>query len=819
MFKVWGRSAYKAGFPVVAALVSSVTPALAGLDTTVAFNLPAGDLARTLVTISRQGGIMISFPPEVVAGRQAAALQGSLTVREAITRVLAGTGLHMVPGAGGVTVVADTGAGSSAAAGLGDVAAIDVTDQNAGSRFGDVGFQAGDAGETVRIGGAPAKEIPLVVNTVTSNVIRSQNLTTATDAVQNISNVSVASASGGGYSFIIRGVQTSNVFINGQGVSSGAANNPGFSQVPIDDVERVEVLKGPNSILTGAVDGGGGVNITTKQPTNQDIRDMVIRYGSYGYRTLAFDLGGPIKDLEGVTYRLNLSGNTANENYAGYRDPHVGLISPVARWEDGKTSILLGIRYVDERRTPDQVTFAPANTNLTDSPFIRIPRGTPLMNPGLGNSIKTLNVYSDQSHHFGDFFGFDTTFNNKIFYEQTSVEYKYFTYSGRTGSSAGLYQTTPSYLQYHFDRITNRSDVTMTYDAGFGRQTSKFGIDFFSSYVRTASSTANIFSLNPVTGFPGRDVFDAPSSSPGSYSTIDARGIGYYYINKFDTLDDRLHILGQVRFDENYYQSRRGFKPNETINAASYPSGLSWLAGAAFDVTPYFTVYGNRTNGFAPVNGTLGATNILPPPSNKEKWEAGGRLFLLDKKLTITSAYFEQNETNSAICDPSDPSCTRVILINGLASKGAELDFQGELFPGMNIIGSFGQVVSKFQDSRIGNLVTTSPQYTASLWATYTFQDGPLNGLTLGFGGRGNSSSGTNLFRPGNPSSTQNTALSVPGYVTLDSLIGYNYDKWSIQFNVKNMLNRYYYIPSFASTYVGIGQGRTFLLTAKYSFE
>ncbi len=820
MFKVWGHSAYSAGFPVIAALMASVTPALAGLDTTVAFNLPAGDLARTLVTISRQGGIMISFPPEVVAGRQSAALQGSLTVREAIARALAGTGLRMVPGAGGVTVVADTGAGSTAAAAdLGDVAAIDVTDQGGGSRFGDVGFQAGDAGDTVRIGGAPAKEIPLVVNTVTSNVIRSQNLTTATDAVQNISNVSVSAASGGGNSFIIRGIQTSDVFVNGQGVSSGAANNPGFGQIPIDDVERVEVLKGPSSILTGAVSGGGGINITTKQPTSQEIRDMVVRYGSYGYRTLAFDLGGPIKDLDGVTYRLNISGNTANENYAGYRDPHQALISPVIKWEDGKTSILLGLRYVDERRPPNQFTFAPSNTNLIDSPYIRIPRGTPLINPLIGNSIKSLQIYSDQSHHFGDFFGFDTTFNNKIFYEQSSIDFKYFTFSGRNGPAPGMYATTPTYLQYHFDRITNRSDVTMVYDAGFGRQTSKFGIDFFSSYVRTASSPAGVFFLNPVTGFPGRDLFETPSTVSGRYSSIDARGLGYYYMNKFDTLDDRLHILGQVRFDQNYYQNSSGFKYAETKTAATYPSGLSWLAGAAFDVTPYFTVYGNRTNGWLPINGTLGNTNALSPPEIQEKWEAGGRFFLFDKKLTITSAYFEQNSTNYSICNPDDPSCSTVILINGLSSKGAELDFQGELFSGMNVIGSFGTAVSKFQDVRAGNLVTTVPQYTASLWATYTFQDGPMQGLTLGFGGLGNSNSGNNLFTTNNNGKSVNTALKLPGYIVANALIGYDYDKWSIQFNVKNIFDKYYYQPSFSSNYVGIGQGRTFLLTARYSFD
>lgn len=110
MFGVWGRSACMAGIPVIAALTAGVSPALADLETLVEFDMPASDLARTLIAISRQGGVMISFPPDMVAGRQAAALRGRFLVREALARVLSGTGLRIVQGAGGgVTIIASAG--------------------------------------------------------------------------------------------------------------------------------------------------------------------------------------------------------------------------------------------------------------------------------------------------------------------------------------------------------------------------------------------------------------------------------------------------------------------------------------------------------------------------------------------------------------------------------------------------------------------------------------------------------------------------------------------------------------------------------------
>lgn len=814
MYRFWGRSACLSGFPVVAALMIGVAPAKADLDTPVDFNMPAGDLASTLVAISRQGKVMISFPSEIVAGRAAAALSGRMSARDALLRALAGTGLRLAPGAGGsVTVVRDT-AGPSAAAG-GDVAAIDVTDESAMSRFGDVGFQAGDAGDTVRIAGAPARQVPLTVNTVTSNVIRSQGLTSAADAVQNVSGVSLNAASGGATSFVIRGFTTTDVYVNGQGVSNTAAGTAGYSQVPIDDIERVEVLKGPSSILGGASSNGGAVNVSTKQPTSTEIRTATVRYGSFNYKTLAFDLGGPIPGTENLTYRFNLAGNHADQGYAGYRDPHEALISPVVKWDNGETSILAGVRYVDQKRAPNQYSFITTDAAGLPSPIIRIPRGTPNVNPDLGYLDRTLTIYSDQSHRFGDIFGFDTTLNNKFQYQESSDRFNYFAWATQAAANApgGLYRAQQTFGQFNFAQILNKTDLTLSYDAGFAKQTSKFGIDYFQKDINLTTNRGIAYRTNPWIGLPTQPLITDESPLSRQYSEYSSRGVGYYYLEKFDTLEDRLHILGTVRYDTNRFVNGTGFSANRTYTAPTHPEGLSWSAGAVFDLTSYFSIYGNRSTGFVPVLGTVGNTNALPPPETRENWEAGGRLFLFDKKLSVTGSYFNQRASNVSICNPTDPTCTSLLVVGGLDSTGFEMDFQGEVIPGLNLIGSFASTVTKYRDSNWQPPATSIPQYTASLWATYTFQTGLFQGLTFGLGGRGNSNSGTNLSTGGN------IIFSVPGYVTADALIGYDYEKWSIQFKINNIFDKYYYNPSFAGNYIGIGQGRNFLLTARYSFD
>ncbi len=123
-------------------------------------------------------------------------------------RILGGTGLHIVPSSSGsVTVVADQGSGVSSQR-LGDIAAIDVTDVSGGSRFGDVGFQAGDAGTASRLAGAPTKELANTITTVTQKVIQSQVVTSAAEAAQNVSGVTLGASGDGRANFVIRGFQT-----------------------------------------------------------------------------------------------------------------------------------------------------------------------------------------------------------------------------------------------------------------------------------------------------------------------------------------------------------------------------------------------------------------------------------------------------------------------------------------------------------------------------------------------------------------------------------------------------------------------------------
>lgn len=789
------------------ALAGGVTPVHAQAVHT--FDVPRGDLATVVTRIARTAGMPIAFPAGLASGRMAGPIQGQDSVQGALRQALAGTGLQTAAGPGGSLTIRPAVAAAGAVGG-GDLEAIDVTDEAGANRFGDVGYQAGDAGTVSRLPNAAAREVPITINVVTAKVLQSQAITTATDAVQNVSGVSVGGQSGGQTAFTIRGFQVNDVTVNGLGATG--FGNAGFTQIPIDDVERVEVLKGPTSLLTGATTRGGGVNVTTKQPTDRVVNDVTVRYGSYGYKTLAFDFGGPLAGTEGLTYRLNLSGNAATDNYAGYRDPREYLIAPAVRWTDGSTTLLAGIRYTEQSRAPIQYSFIPRTGVNLDHPILTIPRGTTQLNPYLHYLDRTMSVYSEQSHDFGDILGMNLVFNNKIRYEISSDDINSYAWLGTPtrGAPPGFYNARQVNAKYGFDRLVEQFDLTATYDAGFARQTSKFSVDYKTINLNLATNTGPIGGVNPLLGIPQQELYRPGNSAATTYDVINGTGLGYQYLEKFDTLDNRLHILGQVRYDEYRYRNGSGLTGNDRASVAS-PTGLSWTAGGAFDVTPSFTAYGNRSVGFLPTYQLNEATRKTAEPEHQDQYEYGGRFFLFDKKLSVTLSYFDLRATNVSVCD-AILGCNFVEVVPGQTSKGVELDLQGEIFPGFNVIGSFSSTKVKYESPKFSFPFSGVPQYTASLWGAYTVQDGPMRGLTLGLGARGNSNSPVSY---GAGTSTYN----VPGYATVDAMIGYEIDRWALQFKINNILDKYYYLPSYSANYIGIGQGRNFLFSAKYSFQ
>ncbi|UHC19946.1 TonB-dependent receptor (plasmid) [Methylobacterium currus] len=786
-------------------LAPLVSPAWA--QGVVAFNIPAGDLGGVLAQIGRVAGQTIALPAGLARGRRAGPVVGRMSVREAVDRALAGTGLVAAPGVQGSLTIrpgpSATGTATAAPGGDGALAAIDVADLAGGT--GDAGFTAGNTVTSDRLN-IPFKESTKTVVGVTSEVIKAQALTSVLDAARNASNVTInyGAAQGGGMpSYQIRGFDAQNVLVSGR-VSPRGMN------LPVQDVERVDVIKGPTTDLTGKSLEGGAINIIPKAPVSEPIREASVFLGSRFYRTLAFDFGGPVAGAENLTYRLNVSGNTANTAFGGDRAPHEGLVSPQVRWDNGLTTVTAGIRYFDQ--------IAGQSPSTVGNPFldmhpIRIPRERPVGTDSTGASFRVANPHIDVEHKFGvvdtpDFGSFDFTFRNRTGYAFN--DYAYAGYIIAPSYKSPLVVSPVGNNSTSIERqVVTQSDLITVHTFANYKQTVRLGIDYtndtYSSYGMTEYPNITFDPRNPIDTLrlPDRIGHAARKYIQTIHKSYDDLGLAFQ--DKID-LFDRLHIMGTVRQD--FYNENTTTNNDGRIkyNKPEY-SALTYTAGAVYDITPWVSAYGTVGTGFVPNRGVL-ADGSLPPAQNNNLSEYGLKFSLLDDRLRITALRFDNEYSSSLIYDPA---ARGNVLGPGNKSTGLELDVQGQVTENVSLIASFGRTQFTFTGAKPGDAYPGFAPYTGKLFAVYSFTDGPLKGLQIGGGGEGIASSYTS-FGP----KTDNYKL--PGHVIFNAMMAYRYDNISLSLNVDNLLDKYYYMPTQAPQFIPLGEGRRIMMQARITF-
>lgn len=785
------------------------------------FNIPRGGLGSVLNAIAAAGKQPISFQSNLAKGLKAGPITGHKSVKAALSEALAGTGLVLSDSGGALTIVPanqrQLGVNANSST---DVLDIDVV----GTKTSDQGFVAGDTASSSRIA-APLQQTPLSITGVTKDVLTTQATTSAVDAAANVSGVTVAPAGAGGSinsNYAMRGMVMSGILVQGQQTSLMG------SIIPIQDVERVDVIKGPSSILTGVGAVGGAINLITKQPTSTPVREVTTTVGDLGFTSLGVDLGGPLQQFEGTTYRLNMSGSIADENFGHFKAPHELLFSPSVRWENATTTLEAGLRFVQTKVDPSPFTFF-GSSNLSSSPY-PMPRNGLLGSADAHMDLNTFQPYFSAQHVLGtmDLGAMGTT----EFTVHSRTQYSDTNFFGSayqpavimTGSQAlvlgGSAQTV------HENLITNAEDLTIKHDLNYLQQTMRFGFD--DRYTDRSSTgtyqygSPSIFgSYAPGSNFP-YSMANAPYvtiSKPVVPNTLLQNDVGLSFQDNI-TLFDRFHFLGAVRQD--YFHGsqstwtstvKRVNNQPVTVNTTTLTSqqqiATSYQIGAAYDVMPWMTVYASKSVGFQPTTVLL-ANGGTSPPTFRNNIEAGAKFSFFDKRLNLTTAVYELKLENSIY------SINNLNYVGpGYVSRGFEADIQGQITDGLQAIASFSANRYSQPSGQPGSSsnVAGVPNVTASAFLNYTFlQDGPLKGVSIGAGGHG---VGGSYVQNAN-NITQ--AYHLPGFAVADLYAGYHHDKLDINLKVSNVFNKYYYMPAYNSTFIPIGEGRGFRLVAKYQF-
>lgn len=615
----------------------------------------------------------------------------------------------------------------------------------------------------------PLRDVPASVQVIPKEVIRDRQVVRLNELADNVSGVFRQETYGGlaSQGYFIRG------FASGfESLRNGFRDFGFISPRDVANIERVEFLKGPASILYGSISSPGGiVNTITKQPLSEPFYQINGTVGNYDFYRGSIDLTGPILENRSALYRLN----AAYENADSFRDfveNESTFISPVITVKAGEnTNLTLGYEYQKYDFTFDR-GFPSGSSIVFDLPIDRF-LGEPSLNDGEFTSNNFTYILESE-------FGYN---NNWKFRQGFNIINVNGIAGGvQPGSINEDGQTVSRSYRVSDDvqeNIAFQNEISGKFDTGSIRHNILIGVElsnysFQSDFYRGEIADLDIF--NPIYGAQPESV------ERSSFDRYGGNNIGLYFQNLVE-ITPNLKLLAGGRFDwiDSVY---RDLESDTIINETS-DSEFSPRVGIVYQPTDSTSLYASWTNSFNPQIFGRTRTDEVFKPETAEQFEVGIKQEFFGSRLLATLAYFDITKKNVLTTDPVDPDFS--IQTGEQKSSGIELDVVGEITPGWKIIGTYSYIdafISKDNDpTLVNNRLAGVPYNSASLWTTYEFQQANLQGLGLGLG----------LVYVGERESDIPNNVKIPSYFRTDASIFYEQENWRAAINFKNLFDIDYY--------------------------
>ncbi len=613
----------------------------------------------------------------------------------------------------------------------------------------------------------------------------------------------------------IRGIQGNNFTEREEGFVSPI----GDSGVPPDlaPYERIEVVKGPSSVLYGRVSAGGFVNRVRKKPLPEFHAELAPAVGSFDFYRVEGDVTGPLFDSDAARGRLVLAYEDAGAFVDGV-DSETKVLAPSLDFDvtDSTRLLLLGSYQRNEFRpnpgiptVRDGDTFRPPD--IRRSLFVGVPNEDEAYN-------QALSGIAQLEQDLGDRWLATLRFNRIDLRRRGEFDSYGQAFGGIMPGDGDirLYSTTPGII---FDSDVWSGELRLNGEIEllgrpanltFGLDHTSFEDDFRNVYFDLLNSDdptdrPNIYEEN-FADFTARD--DTPYIFDESRVQEDTGVYGQIQFRPFE----RLSVLLGGRYDRADTLTNR--RSTDVFTNEKQDDAWTGRAGLVFDVSQPISVYGLFAQSFDPVSAA-GADGQILEPETGEIFEAGIKTEWLDGRLGVNAALFRLDRQDIPVgVDPDGPGGMPGFSISaGLQrTEGIELEINGEPLPGWNL--SFGGSLSDFEFKDgpfVGSTPAGAADWQLGAYTGYEVQTGALKGLGLGVGLYAIDVRGASYFLPG---------VTVDGYERVDLSLFYNGLKdTKIVLQVRNVFDETY-IESFDGFGSGhFGAPTAVLLTVRMDLE
>lgn len=776
------------------------------------FEIAAQPLAAALGAFGRQAGVQLLFDEVEVAGRRGQAVQGLLLPREALARLLAGSGVAIASErAGGFVLkaVAPPPAEGASGAVLAPVtvkaqALADGTTERSGSYT---------TRSTATATGLPLsiRETPQSVSVITRQRMEDQGLTQLTDVAAQTAGLVVAQGGNVGSDsspIYSRGFAVDNYMVDG--IKMLESYSSIFQSQDMALYDRVEIVRGATGLMNGSGTASAAINMVRKKPTRAFQASARVEAGSWDHYRADLDVGGP----------LNAAGSLRGRLVAAKQDAK----SYIDRLQEDRT-VLYGVLEAD--LAPHTLLRAGLSEQRHDSTG-HARGGLPAY---YSDGTRTHWARSDSAapnwsysrrHSTSGFVTLDRAFDNGWELQATAMRTVTFSdelvgYASagnpvrETGAGVGIWAT-------HWEYKPRQNVLALQAKGSFGLFGREHDLVVGATHARTQRHSPSYTNwthagwsnaIDDITTWDGSSPAAPPNPAVGT-NAMDERSNSAFASVRLRATDALSLIVGARVTDWRRGTASTSNSTGVTTTTLLRETGeVIPYAGVVFDLDAHWSAYASYTTIFqAQSQKTVDGKYLDPLMGNSRELGIKGAFF--DDRLNVSAAVYETQEDNKAIAitDTFAPDGAQAYeALSGTRSRGFELELAGQLARGWEVSTSFAR--NQTRDRLGAPLNTNVPQSVAKLYTAYRLP-GVGNGLVLGGGLRWQNRIYTNNLGPARATFVQGA------YAVVDLMARYAVTpRLQVSVNLQNLFDKWYY-TSTGNSYYGAPRSVRVALDLRY---
>ncbi|NTG89920.1 TonB-dependent siderophore receptor [Rhizobium rhizogenes] len=678
----------------------------------------------------------------------------------------------------------------------------------------------------------PIVETPQSVSVVTSDQIKKQGSTSVSSALRYEPGITTGSRPGERFdSIYIRGFggfgANANYIHYWNGLKLPTGINYNIPSVDPFFIDRIEITRGPASVLYGAGNPGGLVNLVSKKPEAEASHEVFTRFGNNGRAETGFDFTGPFDEEGQLLYRLTGVGRLYDLGVDNSDSQRVAIAPSVTWSPDADTTLTVNASYT---RDPNAAisNWLPAVGTLQKNPNGQFSSSFFSGNPNYNSfSRKQATAGYEFEHHLDDVW----TVRQNLRFMHSSTDFKGYSVTGwASASSCGgvsylcLGRRATHYIeQFNALQVDNQAEAD--FNTGQLEHKLLMGLDYQQVDATSTYGNGSVSYINYL-----HPSYESSTNVALTGRQNQVRHQTGVYVQDQMKLDNWAFVLAGRHDWSSIDSTTTTLSSGSSTSYSTQDSAFTWKAGLLYQFDNGVAPYASYSTSFDPNMGT-GYGGKTFKPTTGQQYEVGVKyqptiydafftvaLYNLTQQNVLTTDT-EHTSTNTTVTGCSSSTCQT--QAGEVRSRGVELGAKFAITDNfsMNAAYTFAdvEVTESTVASTVGKTPVGAPRHMVSLWGDYTLDSEQFAGL--GFG------AGVRYMGSTYGDATNTKAMKVPDYTLVDAAIHYDFGARNpklkgldLAVNATNLFNKKYVAACASETQCFLGTGRTIMATVSYKW-